>query len=278
MISHADAKVAGRLHVHRFTLREGTRGIRTFVHLYQQEDGEDRKELAEASCEAYIASGARSTGISLQLGSTASVKFFAGVAHFFNVWLKIGSGRLAGNLYRKGGRTYEWSQKLSDKTVASVSIHSGSVWWELWQKRHEWHSSTPRWRNGYFNPTDWALGRRVYSKQVVEGPVEVTVPMPEGGYPAVVTIELGTWKRPRWPWPMHLHAYNIDILKPDGEPNGYIPVPGKGENSYDCGGDGTFSMSGPGRTIEEAIAGMVESTLATRRRRGVAADYAEPIS
>jgi hypothetical protein len=262
-------------HVHRYSVKDGARGIRTFIHLYDHEDG---KELAEASCEAYIASGARSTGTSLELGSTASVKLFVGVAHVFNVWLKVGSGRLAASLYRKGGATYARSQKLTDKTVVSVRIHGGSIWWELWQKRHEWHSSTPRWRSGNFNPTDWALGRRVYSEQIVEGPVEVVVPMPEGSYPAIVTIKLCTWKRPRWAWPTHRHTYNIDVLKPDGEPNGYIPVPGKGENSWDCGPDGIFSQSGSGRTIESAIAGIVGGSLAERRRRGVDADYAEPIS
>jgi hypothetical protein len=263
------------MRLHRWASREGTRGVRAFAHLYEHEDG---KEIGEASCEAYIASGATLTGLRLEFGNTASIKLFAGVSHLFDVWLKVGSGRLASNLYRRGGKAYERFQAVAGKTLAGVDLHDGAIWWVIFVDRMGGQRGIPRWRHGNFNPTDWALGRRQYSKEIVEGPVEVVVPMPEGTYPAVVTIELGTWKRPRWPWPAHRHSYSIDILKADGEPNGYIPIPGKGENSWDCGGDGTFSQSGPGRTVEAAIAGIIESTLKTRRRRGVAADYAEPIS
>lgn len=264
------------MRIHRWATREGARGIRSFARLLV---ADDKAELAEASCEAYIASGARSTGVSLSLGSTASVKLYVGVAHLFDVWLKVGSGRLAGWLYRnhRDDALYRWFDAASDRNVVAVHCHDGAVWWELWHPRHEWHSKTPRWRHGNFNPTDWVLGRHVYSKEIVEGPTRVNIPMPERSYPATVTIELRQWKRPRWPWALELYGYTVDLIKEDGAP-GYIPVPGKGENSWDCGGDGTFSQSGPGRTIEDAITGVIKSALSTRRRRGSPADYAELIS
>ena len=45
-----------------------------------------------------------------------------------------------------------------------------------------------------------------------------------------------------------------------------IPVPGKGENSWDCGEDATFSLSCPSTTISEAIGEMVKSCMRTRER------------
>lgn len=257
------------MRIYRHATREGTRGVRVFAHV----DLDATKGHAlEGRFEGYVASGARHTGIGLSTDDDSSgLQVFAGLGHVANGWLTVGSWAVMGAIYRR------WKKALPELDIINVRVHDGAVWWSLWHPKHEWHSSTPRWRNGHFNLADWALGRHQFSKTVVEGPTRVLVPMPERSYPATVTIELRRWKRPRWPWAREEYGYDLDLLKEDGSP-GYIPTPGKGENSWDCGGDGTFGKSGPGRTIEAAIAGVVQSTLADRRRRGARADYAEPIS
>jgi hypothetical protein len=105
------------------------------------------------------------------------------------------------------------------------------------------------------HPRDRLLGRKVCT--VAEGePQAVVVPMPEGNYQAVVTVEKRTWKRPRWPWPSNYRTdYSIDI------PGG-IPVPGKGENSWDCEDDAIHGTGG--KSVHDAVANATRAALRQR--------------
>ena len=60
--------------------------------------------------------------------------------------------------------------------------------------------------------------------------------MPEGKYPAHVKRERRTWKRPRWFTPLVRGYWDVDV-------ESGIPVPGKGENSWDCDDDAIFASS-----------------------------------
>lgn len=144
--------------------------------------------------------------------------------------------------------------------AVSLYIHSGMLWWRLWTNPDEWHSKTPRWRDGNFSPMDFFFGRTDYSTRDLST-TETVVPMPERAYPCTVRLFESTWQRPRWPWPQRLVRADVDV------PGG-IPHPGKGENSWDCGEDATYSMTCPATTVEQAVARMVESVLKDRRRYG----------
>jgi hypothetical protein len=273
------------MRLHRWSTREGTRGIRAFADLYDKPDG---RHLVSTRFEGYVASGARHTGIGLTTDEDSrGVQFFVGAGRIACCWLSVGVPPLLRWVYAR------WEKGLPDVDIADVRLHDRAVWWSLWHDKHVWHSSTPRWRNGSFHWWNWLTGKPVYSTEVTEGPIDVVIPMPEGVYEAAVTLERSTWKRPRWPWLQIRHGYDVHVISrpsPDGpyvpensgtgEPrsDGYIPVPGKGENAWDCGGDGIFSQSGPGRTVEAAIAGVIESALRDRRRRGAPLDYSEVIS
>lgn len=261
------------MNAHHFTINE-RRGRRWFLHVRKEKDG--GPELIEASVEAYVLSGAQHTGLSLDLGSTGP-KVFLGLSHVANAWFTLKSPWLF----------YEFLNKrlLPRVNVLDLRLHSRAIWWEVWHPKHEWKSGTPRWRNGNFHWFDWLVGKPEYSTTIVEGPVEVGIPMPEGTYKATVTIEDATWRRKRW-WSQTVRRANVDILSrptPDGriedapEGRGYIPEPGKGENSWDCGPDGTFSSCFPAKGIPDAIGKMVGSCLAERTRRGAPLDYAEAI-
>lgn len=138
-----------------------------------------------------------------------------------------------------------------------VSVHDGGLWWDVWQNDH---SGTPKWRHGHFDPVDWLLGRTSFSRRVLRT-AEAVVPMPERGYPAMVSLEEHTWRRPRWPFPRRLYRADIEV-------EGGVPVPGKGESDYDCGEDAIFSMTCLAHTPEEAVGRFVESTLTRRQRYG----------
>lgn len=273
------------MHLHRFTIREGTRGVRWFATLYDHPKGQEGNDILETRVEAYIASGARHTGIGLAGDDdSGGLKLTAGIAHIASVWVTIGGPPIRRFLAAR------WPD-LTERNIATLTAHDRAIWWEVWHDKWSWTRGTPRWRSGNFQWFDWIAGKPAKSKTSTE-PVEVDVPMPEGNYRATIVLETVTWRRPRWPWPVIHHGYDIDILSrpgpdgpylpedgPDGKrPDGYIPIPGKGENAWDCGGDGTFAASGPGRTIEDAIGQTVRMALADRARRGAPHNYAEPIT
>ena len=136
---------------------------------------------------------------------------------------------------------------------------------------HEWRSSDPWWRGWSLTKTT-ILGRTsTDTKTVLSEPA--VVPTPEGNYAGQLTLNVYTRRYVRWPgtWihdPTSEESWSLEI--PDG-----IPHWGKGENSWDCGMDGTFGTGG--RTRESAIARAVESVLEMRRRHG-ALDLPRPMT
>lgn len=107
---------------------------------------------------------------------------------------------------------------------------------------------------------DALLGNAKHSEREIVTEA-AAVPMPERTYPATVTISESTWTRSRWPFAKRLVRATIDV-------EGGVPVPGKGENSWDCGEDAIYSLTCPATTIPEAVSKMVESALRSRERYG----------
>ncbi len=155
-----------------------------------------------------------------------------------------------------------WKQRLGyDTREIDWSIHDWGIYWNLWTKWGE-SGSFPRWREGCFDIPDFFLGRScvVYRELAKE---DVLVPMPERAYRGTVTLYERTYTRRRLPWAQRIKTAEIKM-----HPGEQVPIPGKGENSWDLGQDATYSMSCPETTIEGAVAAMVKSALGRRRRYG----------
>ncbi len=140
------------------------------------------------------------------------------------------------------------------------SWSDGRLHISLWEDPMQWSRSDPRWWSFSICPADILLGDSDYSTQDLRSE-RVIVAMPEGPYPCTVRIFESTWKRPRWHWPRKM-------IRADITPDTPIPVPGKGENSWDCGEDATWSMTCPAQTPEEAAAQLSQSILRDRDRYG----------
>lgn len=150
--------------------------------------------------------------------------------------------------------------KVIQETEIDLRWHDGSLWWSLWHPTMEWSSRTPKWRHGSFSPADWLLGKPVYTRRDLSTEA-VEVPMPERLYGATVQLYEATWRRPRWPFAVRNRLATIEV------PGG-IPQPGKGENSWDCGEDATYSLSCEARTPAQAVGRMVATVLTSRRNYG----------
>lgn len=151
-----------------------------------------------------------------------------------------------------------------------VKINYAGKWVQMLLDKPDngWSRDQHWWQEMSLTPTT-VWGKRKMNK-VVEATGETVIPMPEGPYSA--TWELSRFERfhVRWPgtwkdWisPMSdVHGtYSIEIKTG-------IPVQGKGTQAYNCGMDGVFGVSGPYRTLEQAIGEVVTSVLTDRRKYG----------
>jgi hypothetical protein len=165
------------------------------------------------------------------------------------VWISMESWRWLGPLTKRTG-----NRKVS------LSAHDGHVWWQVWADPHRWSEWTPRWRDGNFSVVDFLLGKERVQRTPVGEPVKVVVPMPEASYSGTCSIERVSRQRPRW-FTYATHIANVKMDQP-------VPVPGKGENSWDCDEDAIYSMSTEARTPAAAVGAFVSSALESRFRYG----------
>ena len=162
--------------------------------------------------------------------------------------------------------SWDWKRRIArdhwfnQGRELEVAIHNQGIWFKLWTAEDDTYGKRSQWRNFVIYPLDILLGKVQYSCQKLKTET-VEIPMPEGTYPATVTMECAKWKRPRWPIAQVRLGADVDI------PKG-VPIPGKGENSWDCDDDAIFGMSCAARNPEEAVAKVVESALRTRKRYG----------
>jgi hypothetical protein len=107
---------------------------------------------------------------------------------------------------------------------------------------------------------DKLLGRAVY-RQGEPIVYRLWINMPEGEYAGTCRIRDDSWKRPLW--------FRTTIRRADVtmDPGHEIPIPGKGENSWDQDEDALFSSTFPCGSLADAIAEMHASAMRQRRRR-----------
>lgn len=151
----------------------------------------------------------------------------------------------------------------------SLRVFDNKVWFTLWMNPDSWSSKEPRWRRFTFDPESIVFGAKRYSEENART-MQVLVPMPEGAYPATLTMFDGVWRD---------RFRRLVIARAQVDIPGGIPFEGKGENSWDCGEDATYGMTTPAELPEEAIAAVVKSVMRERRKHssgGLMAEYPAP--
>jgi hypothetical protein len=162
-----------------------------------------------------------------------------------NLWLILSGFRPYNALPRGWGRDTGFYLH-EDHLVVSWNCNDSS-----------WSSETGPahgWQKSWFLK-DVFLGHAKY----VEGegePVPAVISMPEADYPCTVTIRTDEWRRPRW---RTLRLTRADVDIPGG-----VPIPGKGENAWDCDEDAIFGQTAPATSVAEAVESVRQS--AERRR------------
>jgi hypothetical protein len=149
---------------------------------------------------------------------------------------------------------------LPDRREFDVYIADWRVQFTPWGRWGEWRASDSWWIRGLsLDLRRVALGRHVYEAEEL-ALVPCHVPMPEGSYPAVATVQRVTRGYTRW---LKRTGQEVQLNIPKG-----IPFAGKGENSWDCDDDGLFGIGGD--SIDGAIRNAQNAVSERRQRYGQA--------
>lgn len=169
---------------------------------------------------------------------------------------------------------YRWlERKKPDGTddyetrVFGLRLVDGRLRWQCWAPKNSWSAKDPKWMQGSVDLLKPL--RLVHKEAVVEDSGTCVIPMLESNYAAVYAIERRTYARTG-----RLGAlidritgqkvrYTTEIT-----PGLPIPIPGKGENSWDCEDDHIHAITRPGRSVPDAVGAFVASVLSTRERYG----------
>ncbi len=171
---------------------------------------------------------------------------------------------------KKSWQVYgEWIKRQPGERETGFSIHNWKIWFNFWQPTMEWKSRTPWYRSFAFDPIDFLLGRHKYSEKLRYKEC-VLVPMPEKTYKGHVKIFESSWKRPLWPFTKRIIRSTIKV--PEG-----LPHAGKGENSWDCGDDATFSLTSCAATPNKAVEALIKCETRDRKRYGNASSLKNKI-
>ena len=170
---------------------------------------------------------------------------------------------------RKRTKDKGWIRTARRET--SLRFHNYSAWWDIWRDPSGWSSDVPRWRSGSLDFKRILKGRDWVVKTVLNKHID-EIQMPEGKYLCVITLlqfdkRYQRWKSEKW------HRYELEFGYRDKNDD-WVSTPvihwGKGENSWDCGMDGTYSitLSTEVKTLEEAKKKATENCLRDRERYG----------
>ena len=250
--------------------KDGKRGLngRAWLHLYWGNPdvrGQGRK-LTCLGIQWVLLRGQHSVGVSLDVGGGDSDRDidFALRIPYFGVYLS------AEDMWPRRWQFYNPGQKYPSSRELCVKWHDQALWIALLRDPDEgygrggppfWKDARSHQRHIVIHPLDVLLGRTRYAAETLaEEAAEVE--LPEGRYPVRVTIQRQTWTRPRWPW-----ARKVRISATVKSEKG-LPIPGKGENSWDIGDDAYYSIGTPAATAMDAIQYAAERVSETRQRYG----------
>jgi len=195
-----------------------------------------------------------------------AISLYFGLPFLFTLYLTLESKRFRPLVPTVRTKSYVRPGEYWDMPITrrvGVKVFGGKIWFDLWSAEND-SSHNKKWQEFNFAPLDFIFGHSRYSR-LNELSEETKIIMPEGRYPATITIYTAVWSRPRWPFARRVERVEVEI------PGG-IPIPGKGESSWDVGDDAIVSVTVAAETREEAKR-KVFGLVMDRRIRCAAADW-----
>lgn len=153
---------------------------------------------------------------------------------------------------------------LTDSRQFGFCLYEEFFWIYIYTPVGTWSSTDPWWQRISIDWKTLFMGKQIFHKECSE-PVETKIFFPEKLRTAMVKYEKRTWTRTRWPGAYVSRSFDFNFQ------NDPIPIPGKGENSWDCDDDAIYSTSicvdGPDG-YSEAVKKLQDDVDRTRTQRG----------
>lgn len=136
---------------------------------------------------------------------------------------------------------------LPGERTLSLKFHHWALWWCFWKDDDSWSRGDSRLRSGSFDFLRLIKGKHNCEFKELKKEMHV-ISMIEGNYSVEVIQQLRIDSWERWPTRnMITYEVKAGYYEEDKFIEVPIPVEGKGENSWDCDEDATFSSSFSGK-------------------------------
>jgi hypothetical protein len=155
-----------------------------------------------------------------------------------------------------------WKWKMKTKMGYSprqygITLYEEYIWFDF---HRDDYGFSEGWK-GLHLTFDWhkfVFGKTKY-ETVDHAPAKIWIKLPEGEYLADAKMFESTWSWKRFKKPHKMMRCEVTPEIP-------VPVPGKGENSWDCDDDAIYCSTFPCESLEEAAVEFAESIMRTRRK------------
>lgn len=243
-----------------------TRLFRTWY----QDLNEDKKHLLHARCKLYLllnrerwvnGNGCPSLYFSWSVPTSfCHLKFYVGgedrsvmislACKLFVVWLAI-ENVLPSWLANK-------ISKYDHERITGISFHDGILWLDFWCDDSGYSSG---WKgiDVNLNVVDFLLGRAKFSQEEILKEDRMIEIEPGENYLVKIKFVKVNWRR-RW---TSSTDFQVEI-----KPNIPIPIPGKGENSWDIDDDAIYESSISAKSLNEGILKFIANIKRDRIRYG----------
>ncbi len=198
-----------------------------------------------------------SCGFSIDCSDTGddNLTLHLALPFLFSIWLHIARLPI---VRRLPGVKWDGKWGSGDREIR-IAFHDGALWWKLWRYSNE--SKSHDWRDSNFDFANFLFGRIEYSES--ERKIHHALfPVQGVVYAATVGLYTATWKHKRLPWAKAI------VCRADIEIEKGIPVPGKGENGFDCEDDAIYSMTTSADTVMEALRALRKLVIRQRLQYG----------
>lgn len=196
-------------------------------------------------------------GAHLGIGKDESAISFSVSVFLFSLYLNLENWKMERWL---SNLTKRKDQKYGNGRSVGFHWTEDTLFVSIWEDSMEWRASDPKWMHFSICPADILFGRRKYAHKPLDRQNRVLV-LPEGSYPVEIELAEDSWKRPRWPWAKK-------IMRASVESENGVPVPGKGENSWDQEQDAIYSLTTQASSFQDALSKLHADVMRTRERRG----------
>lgn len=144
-----------------------------------------------------------------------------------------------------------------------VRWFDGTLWLSCWENSECSSARDPWWQRITFTPLDFLFGMPRHSAETLFLTYR-TIAIGSERHQVQAELKLETWTRPRWPfWPFERSVRRAHMKCEAG-----IPIPGKGENSWDQDEDASYGLTCVATSVDDGIEQWIDTIQKTRKRYG----------